>query len=453
VATVVVVGGGVGGLTAAWELGRAGHDVTVLEAGPAVGGTVARATVGGLAVDVGAESYAVTGGTVRALVDDLGLSGAVVTPRPAPAWVRYRGGAAPLPAGGWMGVPSRLTAPDLRRVVGLPGVARAAADRLLPRRFGAGRTLGNAVRTRMGRRVLDRLVEPVVGGVYSTPPIALPVERLPPRAREVLARHRTLAGAAREIRGGAATPGAQVAGLRGGMFTLVEALVAAIRAGGGRVLTGVRVGALAHRDGRWALTTGSSVVAADAVVLAVPAAAGSRLLGRPVTAPPAVGEVLLCTLVVTSVALDAAPRGTGVLVASDVAGVRAKAMTHATAKWAWLADVAGPGRHVLRLSYGRIGDGALPEPDVFPARALTDAADLLGTPLHSAQLIDWRLDRWPVGGAAPADPPAELDGVVVTGGWAAGTGLAAVIAHARAAAARLDAQWGVRSATDGQVSP
>lgn len=448
-ATVVVVGGGIGGLTAAWELARAGHRVTLLEAGPAVGGTVARARVGDLVVDVGAESYALAGGTVGALIDDLGLTGAVVAPRPTPAWVRHRAGSAPLPGGGWLGVPSRLGAPDLRRVVGWSGVARAAADRVLPRRVGAGGSIGTAVRRRLGRRVLDRLVEPVIGGVYSTPPTELPLERLAPRARDALSRHRTLTAAATEIRGGSAAPGAQVAGLTGGMYTLVEALVAGIQAAGGTVRTERPVTSMDRAGAGWSLRTAVGAVSADAVVLAVPAAAGGRLLDRP-TPAPATGEVLLCTLVVDSPALDAAPRGTGVLVASDVTEVGAKAMTHATAKWAWLAAAAGRGRHVLRLSYGRVGDGALPGAAAFPRLALRDAADLMGVPLSMGALVDWRLDRWPVGGAAASAAPELPDGVGVTGGWVAGTGLAAVVGHARATARRLDAGLGVRSATDGQ---
>lgn len=449
--TVVVVGGGVGGLVAGWELARAGHRVTVLEAGPAIGGTVARALVDGLVLDVGAESFALAGGTVAAMIDDLGLAADVQAPRPTPAWVRHRAGSAPLPAGGWLGIPSRLLAADLRRVVGWPGVLRAAADLALPARVGRHDTIGAVVRTRMGRRVLDRLVEPVLGGVYSTPPTAMPLARLPAKARAALGRQRTLAAAAADIRGGSTAPGAQVGGLRGGMFTLVEALAEAIRRHGGEIVTDAPVTHLDRTGDEWGCTTSSGVHRADGVVLAVPAAAGRALLDRPAVATSA-GEVLLCTLVVRSDALDAAPRGTGLLVASDVTEVGAKALTHATAKWSWLAGAAGPGRHVLRLSYGRVGAGDLPGAAAFPRLAVADATELLGVPLGLDDVLDWRLDRWPVGGTAATDVPTPPAGAVITGGWPAGTGLAAVVGHARTAAAALDAQIGVRSTTRGQVS-
>ncbi len=162
--------------------------------------------------------------------------------------------------------------------------------------------------------------------------------------------------------------------------------------------------------------------------------------------PEAGPDVSLVTLVVDLPQLDARPRGTGVLVAPQSPGIQAKALTHATAKWEWLADQAGPGTHVVRLSYGR-GDArhgaqARPEPrtddELFEA-ALTDASALLSVPVSAGDVVDWDVVRW--GGALPfaslghKSRVAEVrsicaaDGTLaVVGGWLSGNGLAAIVA-------------------------
>ena len=435
-ANVVVVGGGIAGLTVAFDLARAGRRVLVLESADRPGGSVRRAEIAGVTVDIGAESYATGPGTVDRLIDDLGLSAAVVRPRSTPAWVQHAAGAAPLPGGGWLGVPSASWATDVRRAIGWLGSARATLDYLLPRKHGrAARTLGDLVRIRLGSRVLNRLVEPVVGGVYSTPPTAFGLARLPATSRELLQRSRSLMRGGRLIRSGSGAAGSHVAGLRGGIHTLVDALVTAIRAAGGRLQTGTPVDGLEQTDIGWVVRAGSAEWPADAVVLACSAAGTQRLLGT--AGSPDGGDVLLCTLVLDCPALDAAPRGSGVLVAAGTPGIAAKALTHATAKWQWLAEQAGPGRHVLRLSYGRIGDGILPDHRAFPQLAINDASRLLGVELRSDQLAGWALTSWNVPGPVAAAPVVPSERVRVTGGWVAGIGLAAVIGHARQQAAAL----------------
>ncbi len=97
--------------------------------------------------------------------------------------------------------------------------------------------------------------------------------------------------------------------------------------------------------------------------------------------------VTIVTLVLEAPALDDAPRGTGVLVSPD-AGVAAKGLTHATAKWEWL-EQAVPGRHVVRLSYGR--GGSRPDPGLDTA--LADASVLLGVPLARTMVRGWARTR------------------------------------------------------------
>lgn len=144
--------------------------------------------------------------------------------------------------------------------------------------------------------------------------------------------------------------------------------------------------------------------------------------------------IVLVTLVVDEPALDAAPRGTGVLVARSPSDSRlqAKALTHATAKWDWLAARVLPHRHVLRLSYdgataGKVTDAQLCE------RALCDAGALLGVALAEASVVAFARVEW----SAPSGRPEPIEGVTAIGEGVSGTGLAAVIAHVRLESGRL----------------
>lgn len=450
----IVVGGGIAGLVTAWQLAIDGHPVQVLESASVVGGCIARHTVGGLALDSGAESFATATTAVADLITDLGLADRIVSPNPLGAWVRHAGGTAPLPLAALLGIPARPFAHDVRRVLGVIGAARACLDLALPARIGAGdTTLGALVGRRMGRRAVDRLVEPVAGGVYSTDPDELETDSIQPRLRAAVVDTGSLASAVRALRGSAARPGSAVAGLRGGLFGLIEALTAAIGSAGGTIRTGVSVTGLEFDGQRWRLGTSDGPRSAGEVVLAVPGAAAAALLsGHGVSVPTSSTEtsnVRLVTLMVRSDALDAHPRGTGVLVSRHANGVTAKALTHATAKWEWLAERAGPGRHVLRLSYGR-GDEQLPDPTALIDLALADAGLLTGLPLTRADLLDSDLTTWtsalprPQPGHRAAmdrlqDQVAALPGLQLTGSMTAGTGLAAVVADARACARRLSA--------------
>ncbi|MBN9199825.1 MAG: FAD-dependent oxidoreductase, partial [Microbacterium chocolatum] len=111
---VHVVGGGVAGLVLARRLARGGADVVVHEASDRLGGTVAAHEIAGIVMDAGAESFATRGGTVSALIDELGLAGDLVRPEPVSAWLQpARGDAAPLPATALLGIPGDPRAEDV----------------------------------------------------------------------------------------------------------------------------------------------------------------------------------------------------------------------------------------------------------------------------------------------------------------------------------------------------
>ncbi len=486
---IVVVGGGVAGLVVARECARPGFEVTLLEASDRVGGSVAPLSLRGMTLDAGAESFATRGGHVAELLHDLGLDDAVVQPNPSGAWVRHGSRSVPLPKAGLLGIPSSPLAKDVVAAIGWAGAFRAYLDRVTPvLKIGQERRLGTLVRKRMGRTVLELLVAPVATGVYSAAPDDLDVEVVAPGLNAALTRLGSLSGAVGELRS-ASKAGSAVGGLRGGMWQLPQALAADIEARGGAVRTGAAVASVARweqpaeeppqdtddeaapeteaetasdaaRPGRWLVRTidGDAVVA-DVVVLASPADSALPLLASLDAALaeldaldwPAASSVELVTLIVEDDRLAASPVGTGVLVA-DVPGadVRAKAMTHSSAKWAWVAEAAGPGRHVVRLSYGRAGRPAetLALGDAeLRAQAVADASRMLNIPIAESAVTAFARTPWtnalPYATVGQRERiqrvRSEVDGVEgleVTGSWLTGTGLASVIPDARRTAER-----------------
>ncbi|MFP3459331.1 protoporphyrinogen oxidase [Arthrobacter globiformis] len=477
VRTALVVGGGISGLLAARELARAGLGTTVLEAADAWGGCVGRHDVAGLTLDSGAESFATRSTAVADLAAELGLGGHIVSPRPGGAWVQLPGGPRELPKTGVLGIPANPWDPEVRRSLGLGGSLRASLDKLLPASVGTTAEVSSVsalVRARMGRRVLERLVEPVVGGVHSADPGLLDVDMVAPGLRAGIVRHGSLAAAVAAQRKGAGTPGAQtpgaqtpgkpakagsaVAGLRGGMHTLVTELVADLRARGVQLLTGTAATAVTRTPQGWEVAAGEGSFAADILVVALDGPSAVRLLAEAVPAlaghQPGPGPVVkLVTLVVDLPALDRRPRGTGILVAPQTERIRAKALTHATGKWDWVAEAAGRGRHVLRLSYGRSEGGSAATAGAVAGTdsasdeqlldmALQDASALLTVPVTRESLVDWDVVSW--AGALPfaavghrqrvaevRQVCAGVDGLLMVGGWLAGNGLAAVVADTK----------------------
>ncbi|KAA9108285.1 protoporphyrinogen oxidase [Microbacterium rhizomatis] len=475
---VVVIGGGIAGLVAALECAKVGLRVTVLEASDRVGGVIRSAEVAGVTVDVGAESYATRGGRVRALLTELGLDDAVVRPAAGRAWVAGLpgGAAAPLPAGGVLGIPDNPWSPDVRRIIGWGGAWRAYVDRLRPPlTIGHEHSLGRLVRTRMGRRVLERLVAPVTGGVYSARPDDIDVDVAAPGLNSALTRAGSLAGAVGLLVGErSATPGSAVEGIDGGMTRLPAALRSRLVELGAVVRTSVRAESVTAADPAtgtgWTVSVvdllddSAGPLEADAVIVATPEDDARRLLApvAPALEPFAAAPhpiVEIVTLALEAPALDEAPRGTGVL---TVPGARAaKALTHSTAKWAWLAREA-QGLHLVRVSFGAQGEApataTLDDTDAVQL-ALAEASALLGVPLDPAQLRGAQREAYvqsqPASAIGQADRSAAarsavraIDGLAVVGAWISGTGLAQVVPDAVAEAehVRRRVLWGDRAA-------
>ncbi|NTV40282.1 MAG: protoporphyrinogen oxidase, partial [Demequinaceae bacterium] len=372
-----------------------------------------------LTLDAGAESFATRGDAVERLCVELGLGDRVVQPSSSPAWVISPGRAYPLPSTGWLGIPLRPFAADVRHVLGWWGALRACADLLLPTRgIGEDATVGSLASARLGRRAADRLLAPVMSGVYSRPLDDLLLEAIAPGlATEVRVRG-GLIRAARSRRSLGA-PGSAVRGLVGGVSALAQAVAADAGRRGALLRTGVEVTGLERTaDGSgFRLASSAGHFDAEGVVVAVPRHEAVALLGGE---PEEARHVAIVVMVIDAPILDAAPRGTGVLVRPGV--TRAKALTHASAKWPWLAAMLPPGRHVVRLSYA-----VTPGEDVT-AHAVADASRLLGVALKDEDIVGISASEWPDASPAAVASTQPMEGVHLVGSAAGLSGLAAIVA-------------------------
>ncbi|MBK8446780.1 MAG: FAD-dependent oxidoreductase [Micropruina sp.] len=368
----IVVGAGCGGLVAAWQLAQSGCDVTLLDAWKWPGGLLAGAELGGLRVDVGAEGYSVRGGEVERLLHELGAAELIATPIPAGRLAADVDRGAPDPEAAGV----RDACRPRRR--GRPGGGGEGATRCA-----VGGVAGRGGPAGYGRRVLDDLVSPAGRrGLFDRPAPGALAELAPELAARVASGLSLREAVAASLR--TSPPGGAVHGIRGGMNALVELLVSSARAASGafELSCGEPVTGLQRESGRWRVTTSKRTLSAPIVVLALPLDAAVRLLGAP--SLPQTTRIEVITLVLDAPGLDGdEPRGTGVLVGAEVPGVTAKALTHSSAKWAWLREQA-QGRDYVRLSYGRRGQApATAGLDEAELRRLVrpDAAALLGRPV------------------------------------------------------------------------
>ena len=464
---VLVVGGGLAGLLAARRHQRAGHQVLLIEASAQVGGAIAATEVAGVATNAGAEAFSIGSGAVDALVAELGLEEQIVSPRAdLGSRIVSEAGKHRAPGGSLLGIPGRPLSREVREVIGAAGALRASLERFLPAGYGAreGASVEAVVRRRLGRRVAERLVAPVVGGVHSADPRTLEFAAASPQLAAGLTSHGSLTAAVRALRGrSTASAGTRVHSLTPTLAQLPAALREEILATGGMLRTGVTAAGISRapedpeHGGAWAVrTTRDEHLRADHLVLATPPDTTRSLLEGSApeiaaTIPRAPSApVRLVVLVLDSPALDAFPSGTGALVAPGTAGVRAKALTHASAKWPHVQHAArealpeAGSPHVVRLSYGRPGE-ELPDREGITALALADASRILGVEvgpgqLLAAEVIDWdRAMRQALPGhreslATLTDRLAQQPDLELVGSWRAGTGIEAIVRAENAAA-------------------
>jgi protoporphyrinogen/coproporphyrinogen III oxidase len=425
-----VVGGGIAGLAAAHDLTKAGHEVVVHEASERVGGKLRTERFAGVQLDAAPDAFLARRPEALELCRELGLADDLRPPASGSSYIWSRGRLRPVPKGQVLGVPTDLVALARSGILSPAGAARAALEPVLPGEPLVGdAAVGDVIRARFGEEVAARLVDPLIGGINAGHTDLLSIDAVAPQIAAAARRHRSLVRALKEQP--PPQPGPVFLTHPGGMERLVDALVEAIESRGGEVRSGSAVTDLDDLD-------------ADGVVLAVPAPVAARLLDGPVAATladVAYSSVTLVTFAYPDAAVDRPLDASGFLVPRPE-GLLMTACSWASTKWAHLA---APGRFLLRVSAGRVGDDrALGMPDDAVVAQLRDELEL--TMGVRGEPIEVAVHRWP--GAFPQYQPGHLDRVrgvlaelpphvALAGALLGGVGIPACIGTGRAAATRL----------------
>jgi oxygen-dependent protoporphyrinogen oxidase len=448
---VAIVGGGIAGLSAAWELVRRSEaagsvDVTVFEP-DRLGGCIRTSEFAGHLVDEGPDAFLTRVPDAVQLCQELGIGDELVAPAAGRSMLWWNGRLRPLPEGLVLGVPRQLRPLITSGILSPPGVARAALDLLLPRgRPPATLTVRELVAARFGPEVADRLVDPLVGGIHAGSTRDLSALEVVPQLVAAAERSRSLLLALRTTQsaGGLASAGPDQPVFltpRAGVGRLVDVLVDALASAGTRF---VPHAATEVRD-----SPGGGLVVApetdpfDAAVVATRARTAAALLGTATDGLTLAGVPTASVAVVTAALAGARfpPGVNGFLVPAG--GDRLMtACSFASSKWPHWAD---PGQGVVRMSVGRYGDGRALDLDdaTLTDRLLAELEEALGSDLSPTAS---RVSRWPdafpqylVGhgdriNQVESDLAARLPTVALAGASYRGSGIPACIASGRRAA-------------------
>jgi oxygen-dependent protoporphyrinogen oxidase len=451
---VVIVGGGIAGLSAAYALGKAGVSHLLLEAAPRLGGVIRTEHQDGFVLEAGPDAILAQKPEAVALARELGLGDRLVptNPEQKAVFVLHRGRLVPLPDGMNLGVPTRFAPMVTTRLFSWPAKLRMATEvRLRPRPDVADESIASFLGRHFGPEAVERIGEPLLAGIHAGDPERLSMLSAFPRFVDMERRHGSLIRAMwKAPRPKAGAPAAFVSFPRG-LQELADAVAARVAA---NARTGVRVRAIRAKDGGWAIDAGGEAIAARALILAVPAAAAARLL-HDVDAGLS-RELAAIRSVSTAVAYLGYRRadvahpldGYGVVVPRGE-GLRASALSFVSTKFPGRA----PDGHVLLRAFL----GGARDPDVLDAdddtlvdRAAAECAPVLG--LRGAPVVA-RVFRWPhatpqmeVGHAARmAWIDAQADarrGLFLTGSGLRGTGIPDMVADGTRQAVRAAAFLG-----------
>lgn len=385
----VVVGAGITGLTAAYRLTRQGHSVTVVEASDTLGGKLRTSPFAGAeAVDEGADVFLARVPWATELCEELGLGNDLISPAAASASVWWNGRMHPIPSGLVLGVPAGLGGLARSQLLSPMGKLRAALEPLRPRRDPRD-NVGTLIRQRFGAEVLERLVDPLLGGINAGDADKLSLSASAPQLAAAMTDHRSLLLGLRRNR--PKTAGPVFYAPRGGMAMLPRTLAT--------YLSDVRLSTTARsltpEHGGWRLHTDTDSIWADQVLLAIPSFAAADLISSHSSASAVAlreveyASVSMVTLAFTPDAFGAMPKGAGYLVPKPQQR-SVTAVSVGTAKWpAWRVG----DQVILRVSVGRYGNekASFGDDATLVGRAMADITPALEIRKDPSA---YRITRW-----------------------------------------------------------
>jgi protoporphyrinogen/coproporphyrinogen III oxidase len=477
---VVVIGGGVAALAAAWELTGGAEprpdapEVVIVESSARLGGALRTTPFAGRAVDLGPDGFLGRRPEAATLCREVGIGDDLVpiAASGASVWARRR--LRRLPEGLVMGIPTRWWSTARSGTLGLRGRLGLLRDAVLPRPDVRGpigdRSVGPLVARKLGRGVVDTLVDPLMGGIYAGSVDDMSAAAVYPPLLAAAQRRGGLMRALRhEVR--ASSPGAPGTGtgagepageapplfwaLRGGMTTLTDALAAALVARGVDIRLENAAEHLGRTGGGWSVATTGTSLDADGVVLATPAPVTAALLREHDEEAAALLDAIdyaSVVLVTFRVGVDDVPplEGTGFLVPRRGWSGRGRdgwavtACTYLDRKWPHLSR---DGEVLLRVSLGRAGDTRADswDDEEVRERAWEELGLLLGA---GGQPEDTAVTRFPralpqyrvhhlLRTAGVEAAAARLGSLAVAGAAYRGVGIPACVASGRAAAVAL----------------
>ncbi len=377
---VIVVGGGIAGLTAAYALsGGATPDgacaITVLERDDRLGGKLASVTVEGQRIDTGPDGFLARRPEAVTLCRELGAEDQLEIPGALGASIFARGKLRAMPSRLNLGVPTSWRALARSGVLSWPALLRAGLDLVAPRRDLRGplgdRAIGPFVARKLGRTVVATLVDPMIGGIHAGRVADMSAAVVFPPLLAAAGDNGSLMHAMAKSLPAAPpsdTPPAPVFhALHDSTSSLIDLLHAELLRRGVTITTGASVTAIDRAPlgtGTWTVTTPSETLVGDGLILATPTPVTAQLVAEVdhelagLLSAIDYASVATITLVVPSGVLPEDRHGTGFLIPAiarrrNGAAFLASAVTWMSRKWPHLSR---PDTEMVRLSTGRIDD-------------------------------------------------------------------------------------------------